>query len=95
MDFFIVEDTDPGAVNSGGFCGVDMVSSRLSRFEEHDEVNVDDGTGRSDGLMAVNAMTILSFVCERFCRFTEHEKADLQVLVVNDLRRSERIMLIK
>lgn len=94
MDFFIVEDTDPGAVDSGGSCGVDKVSGRLGRFEERDEITDDDGTDRLIDLTAVNAMTILSFVCERFARFTEHERADLQVLVVNDLRRSEEIMLI-
>jgi len=72
---------------------IDMVSSRLSRFEGRDKTKGDDGTGRLVELMAMNAMIILSLVCECFCRFTEDERASRQVLIVNGLRRSERIML--
>ncbi len=49
MVFFFAEDTDPEVVDSGSFGEVyviDMVSSRLSRFENRDETKDDDGIGR-------------------------------------------------
>lgn len=83
MVFFFAEDTDPEVVDSGSFGEVyviDMVSSRLSRFENRDETKDDDGIGRLVELMAVNAMMILCLVCEWFCRFTEDERACLRVI---------------
>lgn len=48
MHFIFVEDIAPGGVGSGGSGEVyviDMLSSRLNRFEDPDEKKDGDGTG--------------------------------------------------